>query len=475
MKTMTRGVGFAVLLVVLIGAGAGCGGGEDKAEEPGGCGFPESGLSGAVTITPASPVTFEELESEAMNTAAFDSDGQLAPAVLGALRYGPCGDAGLLLRIGDNLVFIDPTTGGTPEVVDDNGDAYRGASLFFDADCDPLVIRGTILDGFMEYTRDSADSWTVTVVLEDISSIIGSDPSPLSQAASDVGRDGRLYVFSQAGYGADARLIRGGRDAAAGSAWSFEELPMPQADSDLVFGFWVDGSGATHTLYRNTEYPCDLCNVDFFHAVLSDGGSSWSAMVVQEGKWGDPHDEYIRAASLAFDSAGDPYIAGHFARHVVTGSYKSAELRIYGKVQDEWCAEVVEDATDGYAGSDGTEYTGADPRLVIDSEGYFHVLWRDQSIWHAGGMENEIRGQLRYAVRSGSIWYKKKLFEQQGQTESSNPLIGLSAPLLAVSPDGEEAVAAAVVFSWETDSIYNDMEVPVTYTALAVTATVDAI
>ena len=47
--------------------------------------------------------------------------------------------------------------------------------------------------------------------------------------------------------------------------------------------------------------------------------------------------------------------------------------------------------------------------------------------------------------------------------------------LLAVSPDGEEAVAAAVVFSWETDSIYNDMEAPVTYTARAVTATVDAI
>ncbi|MFH1434592.1 MAG: hypothetical protein ABIJ56_02635 [Pseudomonadota bacterium] len=470
MKTIMLGVGCAVLLVV-----AGCGGGGDEAEPPGGCEFPDSGMSGAVTVTPGSPVTFEEVEGEAQNTMDFEYDGQLAPAVIGALRYGPCGDAGLLLRVGDQLVFVDPASGGTPQVVDDNGDAYRSASLFFDADCEPLVIRSASSEGYMEYTRDGADSWDVTIVLDDISSIIGSDPSSLSQVASDVGADGRLYVFSQAGWGPDSRLIRGGRDAAAGSAWSFEELPMPQAEPDLIFGFWVDGSGATHTVYRETRYPCDPCETDSLHAVLTDGGSSWSATVVQPGLWGDPHDEFLRAASLAFDSAGNPFIAGHFARHVVTGSYKSAELRIYGWKQDAWCAEVVEDATDGYAGSDGSNYTGADPRLVIDGEGYFHVLWRDQSIWHAGGDENEIRGQLRYAVRSGSTWYKKTLLEQQGQTESANPLFGLTAPLLAVSPDGEEAVAAAVVFSWETDSIYNDMEAPVTYTARAVTATVDAI
>ncbi len=441
----------------------------------GGCGFVGSGSGGTVAVTPSQPVELDEVDVAAQNTSDLDRYGQLSTAAMGTLQYGPCGAAGLLLKVQNEsdtqLVFTDPRSDGTPEVVEPEASANtHHASLFFDADCHPIVIRSSLSDGVLEYTRGGSGTWSSAVVLADVSTVLGAAPSSLTQVASDTGRDGKLYVFLGASVDGEDVIVRGDRAAAASSEWTFTALPA-LATSQL-FGYWVDASGATHTLFRNTEYPCDPCNVDFYRGTLAAGDTTWTTEVVQAGKWGDPLDEFIESATIAFDSAGNIFIAAHFARHVITGSYRSAELRLYGLVEGTWCNEVVADETDGYAGTDGTEYTGADPQIAIDDIDHLHILFRDQSLWHESGMENQMRGQLRYAIRSGSTWYHSTLLEQQGQTESANPLIGLSEPLLAVSPSGDEIVAAGVVQTWQIDSTYADQSHPATLEAKAVTAAV---
>ncbi len=461
-------LGFTLLSAASFSGCSGILGGDETGENgnsPGGCGMAESGAGGEVAVTPGGSVTLDELNTDAQN---IDMRGQLASGMLGTLRYGPCGTAGLLLWIGEGseteLVFTDPTTSGDLEVVDPEGGA-RDASLFFDADCNPVVVRSSASNGVVEYTRDDSGTWTDAVVL-------GDAPPSLTQVGSDVGKDGKLYIFIRVMPADEPALLRGERNTAVGSEWTFVEMPEPTATK--LHGYWVDASGNTHTLFRNTPYPCDPCNVDFFHGTYSTGDAEWTLDVVQTGKRGDPLDEFIEEATLAFDSSGNPFIAAHFGRHVITGSYKSAELRLYGMVDSTWCGETIASETDGYAGSDGTNYTGADPQIVIDDNDRIHILFQDQSLWHVDGMENQIRGQLRYALRSGAKWYKSILLEQPGQTESSSPLHGLIAPLLAVSPGGDEIVAAAVVQTWQTDSTYNDESVPATYRAQAVTATVAA-
>ena len=195
---------------------------------------------------------------------------------------------------------------------------------------------------------------------------------------------------------------------------------------------------------------------------------------MHEGVWGPPYDELVESADLAFDSAGNAYVAAHFAQRVVTGSYVYTELRLFGNAGGEWCDEPVTSANDGYAGSDGETFTGALPRIEIDSEDRIHILYLDQAVWHESGMQNEMHGQLRYAFRSGEDWTRGTLLAQQGQTQSPEPLHGTRAHQLAISPGGEKIVAAGVAQSWETDSIYNDTDRPATHTLTSVRADVSA-
>ena len=48
----------------------------------------------------------------------------------------------------------------------------------------------------------------------------------------------------------------------------------------------------------------------------------------------------IEAADIAFDEGGVPIVVAHFVTRVVTGSYKSAELRFYGKASETWCHDL---------------------------------------------------------------------------------------------------------------------------------------
>lgn len=424
----------------------------------------KSGSLGALTV--GQPLTLDTYTDKAQNTDALSRNGQIVAAA-----RGDCGAVGILLRVRNGttteLHYVEIGGANTPEVVEpkDNGSS---ASLFFDSDCSPLVLRGSTQSGYLEYTRSASKEWTSATVA-DLATVLGSAPTSLEQMGSDTA-NGKHYLFAHVTIDGKPRLLKGERAATADAKWTFTDLPRPVATQ--FSGYKVDPSGGLHVLFRNTEYPCDPCNVDFLHGTLADGASDWTREIVQKGKWGSPDDEFIESGSLDFDASGNAYIAAHFTRRAKTGSYKIAELRIYGKGTDSWCSETIATKNDGFTGKDGDNFTGAEPQLVIDGAGQLHVTFLDQAVWHdSKNQQNEIRGNPRYAARTPNGWTMTTLLKQSGQTESSNPLLGFSNALLLVSPDGTGVALAGVVFSWETASIYNDDQVTSTHAAQVITAT----
>jgi hypothetical protein len=439
---------------------------------PGSCEF---GTPPAATpVTEGAPATFETVAGAAMNTMELDTLSPVPPAALGALRAGPCGVVGLAYRrtVGSDteLAYVELDDGstrapGAPATVA-AGEPGLGLTLFYEDDCSPVILQ---VDGaeWLEHTTDGT-VWTAGDTGLDLAALTGA--SWLQQPAAVVGRDARWHLFAQAGAGASARLVHGARAATSGSGWSWEALPMPEATE--VDAYAVDSGGGIHVLYRNQVFPCDpSCDVNLYHGRLPVGGT-WSRETAQAGIWGPPLDEFVDESSLAIDEAGRPVFAGHFVRRVETGSLQSAELRAWVGGGDGFCGEPAVLANDGYAGEDGTRFTGAEPFVVQDGAGRTFVLFLDQSVWHDGsGYANEIRGQLRLAVRSAGGWSTTRLVDQPGRTESPNPLVGYGQAQLALSPDGTRFVAVAVERTWETDSIYNTSEVPLTLRAQAVYGT----
>jgi hypothetical protein len=442
-----------------------------------GCAIEPSGKPGSVSVAIGAPTTLDNRDAKAMNTLDHEHNGQLAAAAYGALRVGPCGDVGLVMRLasgGDaKLVYLDPTSSSVvTEEIEPNAGKSHDASLFFDDSCSPLVLRGSLTTGYVEY-RKQAGSWTAVTLQADFSTELGAAASSLRHIGADVGADGKLYVFASAEAGGKKWLLRGERASGVDASWAFSALPAPPATQ--LYALRVDAQGTTHALLRNTASPCDPCNVDLLHGRFAAGDSAWTVEVVQAGKWGAPNDELVEAADLAFAADGSALIAAHFVTRVVTGSYASAELRLYGKVAGSYCHQSVVLAVDvGYVGGDGAGFTGADPQILRDAGGRLHVLFRDQSIWHDAQGMNEMRGQLRYALRAGDAWTVRTLYSQQGQLASANPLKGMGQPLLAISEDGKKVVATGVDISWKTGSVYNQSEQDASYAAKAIVVDVGA-
>lgn len=446
-------------------------GGPSSDGSPGGC-LPASGQGGTVTLAGAPEAkVLDERAASAQNSLDHERNAQLFPAETGVLRRAPNGNVGVLLRTfsgsAASLSYVSVKPVEPPVQVEASASAgLADASLLFDASSAPLVVRGTSA-GYAEY---SGTPFSKKEILADVAAVLGSKPSSLTHHSAVPGLDGKLHLFAHATVAVGTRLLHGFRAAAAGSNWTFESLPFPEASE--VHGYQVDATSSIHAVYRNTSYPCDPCNVDLYYGTLASGaGKTWSKETVQTGKWGAPNDELVDSASLTLDPKGSPVIAAHFVRRVVTGSYVSTELRVYGRSGGSFCSETVATNTDGYAGKDGTSFTGARPHVAIDSQARLHVVFNDQSVWHdAQGQQNERRGQLRYAVRTGKSWSLFTLLKQAGQTESPKPLYHLDAVQLVTAEDGSWLVAVGVAGAWDTDSIYNTSGVSSTYKATAVLA-----
>lgn len=453
-----------LLALFLLASLTACSDDEEVILPLGGCSFAATG-AGPVAVSPGQGLTHASGDATAQNTLDHQTNGALLNATGTSLRHGPCGKAGLLLRSGKGsstaLSYVDPEAGGAPESVDAKpSGTVDSAQLLFDASCQPLVLLASTA-GLREYRRSSTGTWSAADVVTDLASVLGGTASAFTLVGSQQG-SAKLHLFAHAMVGGSQALVLAERPATAGSTWSLTKHPRPQVSQ--LSGYAVHPtSGALHAIYRNTSYPCDPCNMDFYFGTLAKGTSSWTQEILQKGVWGDPDDTFVESASMVFDATGSIWVAAHFVRRVVTGSYKDTQLRFYGKAPNGWCGETVVTQNDTYAGSDGKGFTGAEPQAVLDNTGRLHVLFVDQAIWHASGMQNEIRGQLRHAVRAGTQWTLTTLFTQKGQTASPKPLDGVANPMMSASPDGTRLVAAGVVFSWQTDSIYNTSSAKASY------------
>jgi hypothetical protein len=403
---------------------------------------PDTAFSPVVTDTSE----LETWSTQQQNTVGIDSTAAYGPHPRGGARIGPCGEVGLAAVLRENapnrLVYHNLTTGS----VDDLGAAsWASPGLVFDDDCSPLVLLG---DGtsVVEQRRVGPDWSSRTAFDVALMGLSGS----VDLVSVDPGGDGLLHVLAHVWEGDDIRLLHASRSSAAGVDWTTELLDSPPAVT--VWDYAVDGLGRIHAVYERGDFPCDPCDVALRYASL-EGGGGWQETVVEEGLWGPPHDEMAVDASLAVDSQDRPVIAASFRRRAVTGSMQSQALRVYAERDGELCAEQPVAENDGF--------TGALPALVVDDDDRIHVLFADLAAWHgSNGWSNTITGQLRYSVRSGSSWTTATLLQQSGPDTTPQPLVGVTAPSLAVAGDGSQAVIGATTWSWQTDSIYNDTEVP---------------
>ncbi|HOD00397.1 MAG TPA: hypothetical protein PKH54_10655 [Myxococcota bacterium] len=323
-------------------------------------------------------------------------------------------------------------------------------------------------DGYQEYRRSEAGIWsgkTVNVV----------DSGTVTMLTGRGGwqeADGTMVVIATANVDGVALGIVGRLDIIAYSEWVFTSFALPAEYTELL-ALRHAPDGTAHALYTKTQYPCDgSCDLDLYYGRMASGGT-WLEETIQESKWGEPDDEFATNPTMVLDSRGEPVVAATFFKRVITGSIKSAELRLYGRDNGQWCYETVATEVDGYQGSDGTEMTGVSPFVTLDGSGRVHVAFQDKAQWHDSyNQANAVNGQIRYAVRSGKTWTLATLFEQDGEGTGTAqaPLIGMLPTQVAISADGATVYAAGAEFEWDTDSIYNTSGKPMTFKAVVVKA-----
>lgn len=447
--------------------------GKDPGSEPQGC-LQATGNPGAAAISiEGTPAAVLEESGTAQNQVE-ESFSPLPSSATGFLGRGPCGTVGLLLRNDEggkkDLVYVDVTGApAAPETVDtETNIPQHRASLLFDKECTPLVVRATQEDGYIEYAR-GATLWTKKVV-GGLADLPGGNPTSVMHRDAWTALDGTLHVLADVKVADTGKVAHGSRPADAAGSWTFEAF-APPADVD-VDGYRVAADGTAHVLYGKTDFPCDPCDMGLYYGRLDPGGA-WTEELVQDSKWGEPDDEFAQDPSLVLDGSDEPVVAAAYVTRAITGSLKSSELRIYGRDGGAWCHETVATQVDGYQGQDGTGITGAQPHLALDGTGRPHVVFSDIAAWHDGnGWSNTVKGQVRYAVRSGTTWTVATLFTQPGRTDNPKPLHGFDHPFVSPSADGTGVLAAGVERIWDTDSIYNDQPVPLTLRAIVLRADV---
>ncbi|HPV04347.1 MAG TPA: hypothetical protein PLC24_07260 [Myxococcota bacterium] len=406
----------------------------------------------------ASPIPPEQVGTMARGTGDCGT--------VGILLMSPAGSGGELTRLMyqdiTNIMGAGPTA--LPElVIDGLSPPINNASLFFAANCMATVMRPTNT-GYMQYDRSEGGIWAGRMVKVAGNEIV----TDITTLAAWQQPDGTMKLIARAQVGSVTRGLIGTRTIEPYSTWNFTRFDLPSV-TDL-FSIKEAPDGTIHAVYSKTSIPCDPCDMGLYHGTLPMDGQ-WSEDLIQESKWGDPNDEYATDAALAIDSNGHPLIAATYFVRAITGSIKSAQLRLYGSGQSGWCNETVVTEVDGYAGSDGTKMTGISPSIFMDTSDRPHVVFMDKAQWHDGNnWANAIDGQIRYAVRNGRKWTVRTLLTQDGQTISPSPLIGALPPSLAISPDGTSIHAATATFEWDTDSIYLQQETDITFKATAIQA-----
>ncbi len=443
----TRLLAAAILLPPL---GAACG---DSVEGDAGGGGGSCDVRGAAEIDAAAveAVELATLDTGAMNTLDLIDDHGLMSPRMHALAAADCGAAGVVYFDGDSGALHFRAWGTDASVA--VGSSASKAALFY-VDCAPEVLVWESGTGLVAYAGDATEPSAFaaqTVLAADDAVFDGGSP---------------MVFAAESGAGGDAVFLRQGEDPdrvdtivavrRVNDDWQAGRHAAPTGTTETVDAA-LDANGGVHLAYRKTAFPCDPCEVTLFHALLGD---PMVESELQHGVWGPPRDKFSREGELLVAPDGRVLFAGYYEEHVATGSTTQSQLRVYGaSASGSYCGDRIATRSDGYAGSDGTDYTGALSAMAIDGEGRVYVAFTDESTWHSSGMENRIQGQLRLAVGTAGGWDVTTLVEQPGQTEVSQPLQGLNQVQVAVSPDGSGVFVAYATFEWDTNSIYNEMDV----------------
>ena len=411
--------------------------------------------------------TVESGEGMAMNT--MEEDG--APWrfwYVSPIAASTCGDAGLVYTSGEfghlYYVRLSPTA-EEPVLVDDEWNLEsRTVALVYDSNCEPMVVTVTPDDGLVYFIQVEDGPW------QSVSTGAGAaQGGNVALSAVKNTPSGEITAFIERTNGEQKEVVALKYDPATAMSWTPRTVALP--DVGMVFDYAMGSDGLVRMVHQaKLEFPCDPCDLDLLCSV-EDGNGNWLSSVIQDSRWGDPDDRFSEPASLVLTPDNTPIVAACYQERVITGSLKKSELRVYSRDSDgDWCYETVVDQQDGFAGGDGSHFTGQEPMIRLGPAGEPVVLFHDLSEWHDSNGANGIVGQPRLAVRSQDRWSMLTLHAQPGQQDSPNPLHGFRNGRFAVTPTG--LVFGGVEFIWETDSIYNNTEVPIHFKLFSGSATV---
>jgi len=446
------------------GAGAGTGGTSAGGTSAGGT---SAGGQGGTPLPPlecGGGFAWDVDVSEDFSLDDTAANQQLPWNKRGAMGASACGDLGLVYRDSDGGVTYAHVTAaglqGQATVL--SASSGQAPVIFYDASCAPQVVTIDSSGDLIQASPSGQDSWEANPIA--LTPLSGHTASNIVGLV--LGRDGKQHLFLHGSDGSAQRLLQGTLE---GASWTFRSLPLVEISgtstfwtSPQVFNYAVDSQGEAHAAFST--------GIDLGYAVTSAG--AWQQEIVETAV--DDRDIPGFEAYIAIGPDDQPAIANGHSTHYVGWSIKTLELYLYTREGGTWTSELIADEADGYVGSDGNRYTGAQIQLFFDAWDQPYVTFNDLASWHITYNYTAV-GQIRYAIKACGQWQVATIFQQDGQTASPNPIHECLIPTMATGSDHQTMLFACAERSIPDEQASNNgwssswSSYPVTVRALLAT------
>jgi len=396
-----------------------------------------------------------------------------------SLQYAPDGNLAQLFWIpnaqgGTDLTYVERSNFGDfrTEIVTSlafslsggglNVDVPATAQLLFDSGGTAHVVLATRALQYADGTirgpdvEDFVRGGTGWHLGDEADSVLGTqifDMYKMGMAAA-IGPDNSLYVVLDASLytsqgpskNTPAELIYGTNQS---GQWTFQKIADLGAyhgngagtdENPRDLSLAIDSHGIAHVAYTPSFDETPVAGTPYYLpfsqlAYATNQSGSWATQVVWQSP--DNSGDAGLGESIAIGPGDEVAIASYFVERVSTGSAKYSELLYHTLTPTGWTHEVVASTSDGYAGTDGTDFTGFAPELVFDAQGDPNIVFSDHASSHfadtPGGLvyDHEYNGQIRFAVKQAGSWLLSTIVHQ------TNPLQEeMSFPELALGPNG---------------------------------------
>ena len=366
----------------------------------------------------------------------------------GAMAASSCGDLGLVyLDSSGGVTYAHFTEGGLEgQSVVLSASVWQAPVLFFDSSCAPQGVGIDSGGALIQASPSGPDSWQTTPI--DLTPLTGHTVSAIAGLAH--GRDGKIHLFLDGSQSGTPRVLHGTLEGDA--SWSFVSLPAIDLTDNYSCSFWsmprvlnfaADSHGEAHAAYST---GCELG-----YAVTSSG--AWQQEIVVP--MADDRDVPGWDGYVAIDPNDQPAIANGHSTHYSGWSIKSLTLNYYTRSAGSWTSELIADTVDGYAGTDGANFAGAQVQLFFDAYGQPYVAFNDLSSWHITYNYTAV-GQIRYATKACGQWFYQTIFQQDGQAASPNPIHECLVPTMTPGSDGRTMLFACAERTLASDTASNN-------------------